>query len=238
MDAFIAAVVAGVIVALVSAIAAFYFGGVREEKRRQVETLRRLNERRAEAADGLRGQAYSAAEALKAWAREISDTLSVLALQDEEVEVVPTGWREQTELFLKAFATFEETGAEVEKRMASLRGYYQARSADLGAEASKVFNTFEGEFEERYQQISDPVKRSRKLLDEAYDLVGTRGVFKQAVRLPRLLGFKRGKMREAMQKNFSELGGGVELALSWNYKTHIEALEAEIKRATGMNLNE
>lgn len=63
-----------------------------------------------------------------------------------------------------------------------------------------------------------------------YELAATKGVFKQVARLPRLLGLTSDKRQAILSKNFTELLGGVQLAFDWNYRTHIDALEAEVKR--------
>jgi hypothetical protein len=68
MDAFITTVLAGIIVAVVGAIVAYYFGGVREKRKqeydrqkeeqiRQEERQKDQNKRRIEAVDGLRSRA-------------------------------------------------------------------------------------------------------------------------------------------------------------------------------------
>jgi hypothetical protein len=85
MDAFLTTVVAGVIVAVVGAILAFYFGRVQEQQQQNVERQREeqqqrreeqerrdqrekaLNERRFEGLNGIRRRAYGAVNTLMIW---------------------------------------------------------------------------------------------------------------------------------------------------------------------------
>lgn len=277
MDGFLATVMTGIIGALVGAIAAYYLGGVREKQKRILESQRhdqeRLEEerqkqyeRRNEALDELRGQAYSVSEAMKAWAREIKNAGSSEKGEGVESSVTIMGnisealnapiiFRDNIESDLKALSYFEQTGVEIEKRMASLRGRYHVHKPYLGVKANKIFNSFEVAFEERHHQILAPLTRWRNSLLQLHplaastakewehklggitNLLNTASSIRQIALNQRL--FKEAEIiSEGLVKSRDELKESIELALRWNSKTYIDALETESKSVSSMNRNQ
>jgi hypothetical protein len=192
VDTFLTTVVAGVVVAVVGAIAAFYLGGVREKHKRilakQAEEQRRLEEwrreeqgrieerkqreeerkqrvidRRAEALDDIRVQALYFANAFRTWTGKAAN-----------LEIPPKDEVEQAVGFSKEIADLIQQADEVSTRLAILKGHYNAHSPILEERSRNIIEVLEKQGVERHSFLSNQLKATAAALQPFLVLVLTR----------------------------------------------------------------
>jgi hypothetical protein len=150
MDAFITTVLAGIIVAVVGAIVAYYFGGVREKRKqeydrqkeeqiRQEERQKDQNKRRIEAVDGLRSRAYTVTTSFWSWFNrtfaEEEDVPFSVAKNPQNGDSV--------ESTVKRFPTLIREGKEdLEPQMTALWHYYAEKKPYLDPQTIELFEPF------------------------------------------------------------------------------------------------
>jgi hypothetical protein len=156
VDRFLTTVVAGVIVAIIGAIIAYYFGGVREkqkqtyemqkeQKREREEKRKEDNARRAEALTEIRNQALPLGEALKGWAN------SVARLPKK----IPTTAKNEDWLrFGREVTTLLHQRDSASNNMSDLKSYYWAQKPYLEAKQRSLVEPFATEFDGRYTALS------------------------------------------------------------------------------------
>src|SRR3712207_2290598 len=93
MDELIAAIIAGVVVTVVGAILAFYFGGVRERQRDKGKQQEEQNKRRAEALTEIKTLASVVVEDVRSWAENTAASLDVKKLPPTSVGAMQRGSR-------------------------------------------------------------------------------------------------------------------------------------------------
>src|SRR5215208_2685460 len=147
MDGFLAPVIPGVVGALVGAIAAFYLGGVREKQKWIEEREQKLNERRAEALDDIRAQAYSFAQLFGDWTGGASN-----------LRISPEDEGNQVLTFLKRLEELAQQGDEVSIELASLRGHYDAHRPKLDERTRNIVESFEEQAIERHSSLLNQIR--------------------------------------------------------------------------------
>jgi hypothetical protein len=128
MDALITTIVAGVVVAVIGAFAAYYFGG-RQEHYKQVYAKRRdeekqpeakqneLRKRRTEALAEIRSRAYSVVEDLKGLVERIASLHARLPGRYTRQR----SWK----AYVDEYARLAQQRDNIVKEMESLRAYYE-----------------------------------------------------------------------------------------------------------------
>jgi hypothetical protein len=194
VDTFLTTVVAGVVVAVVGAIAAFYLCGVREKHKRilakQAEEQRRLEEwrreeqgrieerkqreeerkqrvidRRAEALDDIRVQALYFANAFRTWTGKAAN-----------LEIPPKDEVEQAVGFSKEIADLIQQADEVSTRLVFLRGHYNAHSPILEEKSRNIVELIEKQGVERHSFLSNQLKATAASLQPFLVLIQTHQV--------------------------------------------------------------
>jgi hypothetical protein len=198
VDTFLTTVVAGVVVAVVGVIAAFYLGGVRERHKRilarQGEERRRLEEWRRE--EQGRIQARKEREQQRAEEREqrIIDRRAE-ALEDIRVqalyfanafrtwtdkaanlEIPPKDEVEQAVGFSKGLADLIQQADEVRTRLAFLSGHYDAHSPILEEKSRNIVELLERQGVERHSFLSNQLKATAASLQPFLVLIQTHQV--------------------------------------------------------------
>jgi chromosome segregation ATPase len=170
MNALITTILAGVVVAVIGAFAAYYFGGRRErqrqlyevrrdeEKQREDEEKQRkarqdeLREHRTEALAEIRTRSQSVVKELKSLAE-------TLARHHEEMPGGMTTMR-NWEDFFNEYERLAQQRDAISKEIAALRVYYEKQTPYLETTTRNLFASFDREFERRYSPLS------RNLYDE------------------------------------------------------------------------
>jgi len=195
VDTFLTTVVAGVVVAVVGAIAAFYLGGVREKHKpilaKQAEEQRRLEEWRREELGRMKER--------KQWEQqreeerkqrvidrraEALDDIRVQALyfanafrtwtgKAANLEVPPKDEVEQAVGFSKGLADLIQQADEVSTRLAILKGHYNAHSPILEERSRNIIEILEKQGVERHSFLSNQLKATAASLQPFLVLVQT-----------------------------------------------------------------
>jgi hypothetical protein len=226
MDAFLTTVLAGIIVAVVGAIAAYYFGGVREKRKqeyerqkeeriRQEERQKDQNRRQIEAVDGLRSRAYSAITAFTSWYRR-----SMVEGEDAPYDVAIQG--DHFESTVKRFPKLIEEGKEVEGQIRDLRLYYAEKTPYLEPETIELIESF-------YKTLQSLHLR---LMDSMGDLY-----WYYAQGHGRTSWWSDITLDEESSAQYHRAGQASLAArfdpIAWDYSPELEGLSAESKRLLG-----
>jgi hypothetical protein len=161
MDGLIATIIAGLVVTVIGAIVAFYFGGVREkqkreyesqieEQRRQEERRKELDKRRAGTFTEIQTRAFTIMDALDTWLRR-AETLGMIKPSEDALEVMPAeeAWRP----FFEEAEGLGNQGFDIVNEMASLRDYYQAHESSLKPSTRSLFMSFDEEVCIRFASV-------------------------------------------------------------------------------------
>jgi small-conductance mechanosensitive channel len=195
MDAFLTTVVGGVIVAIVGAIAAFYFGGLRERQRlaheRYLEDQRRLEERESqleereqEEQERLRkeqekvserrtqaiNEILARAHKVVADVRALGNRASSLPEKERELDGPLTvfGAKPVIERLRLEWQQILEQRDAVTNEIESLRSYYLAQESHLLPATRNLFESFDKDFDERYTPLSAQLASRQSLSDKSW----------------------------------------------------------------------
>jgi|SRR5215208_886383 len=172
-NSFLTTVLAGVIVALISAIAAYYFAGRQERQRqsfaRQLEEQRQLgekqqslNERRISAFDELRAQARSRCNAFIGWTERVASLeLGALpeSLPDKEKKVEAfQNLQETLAAFSGQVVELREQGNKIHSDISSLWDSYVNERPRFDSTTRSVFESFYKELEKRHTSVANALK--------------------------------------------------------------------------------
>jgi hypothetical protein len=189
MDALLTTIVAGAVVALIGAIAAYYFGGLRESQKQEYksrseeqEREEELNRRRVEALARIQAQASVIVEDVSSWAENVG------GLPESLPEVRLWGlqfWNPDGRLLSKKvrrlllkYSQVAQQRDAIATKMESLRLYYREQRPSLPTTARNLIESFEADFNKRYNPLSSrlqdyPSFRQRFRLKEDLDAVGS-----------------------------------------------------------------
>jgi hypothetical protein len=148
-DSFLTTVLAGIIVALVGGIVAFYLGGVRERHKR-------TSEQKEEVYEEMRKQAYSVGDALENWMFETSQCALKLPSLDRKGR-----YDMDIETFRKCkeqVRVVAEQAEDVSNAIRSLREYYRLKRPYLDSASQRAFEAFDKQVTLTYEQLSPPAR--------------------------------------------------------------------------------
>jgi DNA repair exonuclease SbcCD ATPase subunit len=242
LDGIVTTILAGVIVALIGAYAAYYFGGLRERHKQEEEAQKELSERRADAVAELRSRASSVGEALKSWANKWA------RIPEKIPRAGPSkNWAQYGSLFL----ALHQQEDSLLNSMSSLREFYQRQSPYLEAKHRRLYESFDKDFDSRYTTLSkhlDGVLKYRTTAESKQFLAAYEQLVAQVeIDQKRLAGFKwlsipfAGRWRrkvakevEREQENFSGLPEAARPAQEWDLQAHLRAFDAEAERLASL----
>jgi len=244
MDGLIATVVGGVIVTVLGAILAFYFGGLREEKRQrkeaqraqrdqQIEKQRKLGERRLEALSEIQTRARALVEDLRALAERVPRHI-------ENLPEGPTAFRTWFEYF-DAYEELANKSASVSSDMASLRAYYRRYEPYFEPTAHGIFESFSKEFDRQHTLLSQhlytsgAVRADHQQMKEMFIRNPNHPLilFGNALQIASLGTFNWLKSREYgqdLRQEFSNLIVGIKSVRKWDFEAHDAAFDEEIQK--------
>lgn len=198
MDTFLTTVVAGVVVAVVGAIAAFYLGGVREKQKRilarQGEEQRRLEEwrrgeqdrieerkereqqREEERKQRIIDRRAEALDDIRVQALYFANAFRTWTDKAANLEIPPKDEVEQAVGFSKGLADLIQQADEVSTRLAFLSGHYNAHSPILEEKSRNIVESFEKQGVERHFFLSNQLKATAASLQPYLVLVQTHQV--------------------------------------------------------------
>jgi hypothetical protein len=246
MDGFLASVLVGVIVAVVSAAAAYYFGvrqerqkrvyekqreeeerreeREREEQQRREERQKEQNKRYAEALDGIRDRGSATVTVYRAWVERVANDVAGIDRTKSYEE-----WREQ-------FGEFARQGDEdVGGEVASLKNYYLQQKPYLEPKTRQIFESFLEQLEERRSMLTYTLKES----SERYSDLRSKSQWKETVSsklwgyLAPDLDFGPVNYGERDSWGFNAYLYRLKQAIEWDYQSHLDALSAEAERLAG-----
>lgn len=195
MDTFLTTVVAGVVVAVVGAIAAFYLGGVREKHKRilakQAEEQRRLEEWRREEQGRIKERKQreqqreeerkqrvidrraEALDDIRVQALYFANAFRTWTGKAANLEIPPKDEVEQAVGFSKGLADLIQQAEEVSTRLAILKGHYNAHSPILEERSPNIIELLEKQGVERHSFLSNQLKATAASLQPFLVLVQT-----------------------------------------------------------------
>jgi hypothetical protein len=195
VDTFLTTVVAGVVVAVVGAIAAFYLGGVREKHKRilakQAEEQRRLEEWRREEQGRIKERKQreqqreeerkqrvidrraEALDDIKVQASYFANAFRTWTGKAANLEIPPKDEVEQAVGFSKGLADLIQQAEEVSTRLAILKGHYNAHSPILEERSPDIIELLEKQGVERHSFLSNQLKATAASLQPFLVLVQT-----------------------------------------------------------------
>jgi type II secretory pathway pseudopilin PulG len=248
MDAFLTSVVAGVMVAVAGAIAAFYFGGVREKQKqefeRQQEQQRQQeeqNRRRAEVLTKIQAQTSGIVEAVRSWAaKAVSLDLENPPLLNYSVfRPNPKGEEITTRQasLLKQYKEILQQRDSISQKMSLLRHYYEEQLPSLGGEQRNLFESFDKEFYNRYGSLSSQLP-DYETIEEHVRLAAE--PMERAARALVNIGGKdrvvnKDREMEALAKEGAGIPEAARHARDWDFRFYQDAFDKEIGRLTGSN---
>jgi hypothetical protein len=242
MNGLITTILAGVIVALIGAYAAYYFGGLRERQKQEEETQKEINERRADAVAELRSRASSVGEALKSWANTWARIPEKIPRVDE-----PMDW---ARFFRECVALLPQEDLLLNS-ISSLREFYRRQSPYLEPKQRRLYESFDKDFDRRYTTLSkylDGVLEYRttaegnqalaKIEQAAQEEADYRERLKVygPLLVPAIPFIRRRRRKRADEvyeehkKIFSGLREAARPAQEWNLQAHLRAFDAEAER--------
>jgi DNA repair exonuclease SbcCD ATPase subunit len=240
-DALITTILA-VVVAVIGAFAAYYFGGRRErqkqvyEERRDEEKQREaeqdeLRERRAEALTEMRTRSLSVVKELKS----LVERLTRLRAKMPERTALMSTWKN----YFNEYERLTQQRDAIAKEMASLRAYYEKQTPYLETTTRNLFTSFDREFERRYTPLSrnlfsDWARVQQQFLNEGPgSSAKIMTVLAQAATVGVFNVIMSASFRDVLEKEFSNMAEGIEAIQSWNVEAHEAAFDKEAKRVIG-----
>jgi hypothetical protein len=252
VDRVIASIIAGLVVTVIGAILAFYFGGVREKQRQiherqleeqrqreeerdqQIERQRELGERRLEALSEIRTSARSRVEDLRSLAERVARHIVQLPDATEAFQT----WA----IYLNEYEELAQQNASISSDMASLRAYYQKYEPYFETTTRYVIEAFNEEFERQHALLSKYLyagnarhihQQMKEWFDAKYHPLKIFGVALQVATLGGLNWGILRNYRKDMQEEFSYLTQAIESIQNWNFEAHEAAFDEEFKRIAG-----
>jgi len=154
MNGLLGTILAGVVVAVIGAFAAYYFGvrqerlkhayeKQREEQRRQEEEERELNKERSEVFDEIQPRALSVMQSFIDWCKSV-EVLPTIKPTEADVKFYEAPERAWRSYFEHMQAVWEKAN-ELENEIASLQGYYQSNESYLKPSTRTLFRSFDDE---------------------------------------------------------------------------------------------
>ena len=245
MDALITTILAGVVVAVVGAFAAYYFGGRRERQKQAYEARRdeerqreakqdELRERRIEALAEIQGRADSVVVDLKNLAE------SIVRLHEEEM---PKGiarhaiWKE----YFDKYARLAQQRDAIAKEMGSLRAYYDKQIPYLETTSCTLFTSFDREFKKRYMPLSrnlydEEARQGHQILNGIVNGSAAQRFITAVAQVSHFgldVVLNSRAARENLNEEFSNTAESIESIRNWNFQAHKAAFDKEIKRIAG-----
>jgi len=237
MDALITTILAGVVVAAIGALAAYYFGGLRErqtqtyeehrdEQKRQEARQDELNKERAKALDEMRTQCRLVIEAYEQWTARAANLEHI---SSPKIPIFST-WelpREVQESVGQGDAVLQEMKVQ--------DGLYQAHKPRLETRTRGVFESFHKEFNERHTLLQSRLRNLRTKMsissEEGASAVGLSSLplvnaIPSNLTQPRILA-------HLLQDDLREVSEAARFARGWDYAAHLRAFEMEAERVAG-----
>jgi uncharacterized membrane-anchored protein YhcB (DUF1043 family) len=164
MDAFLTTVIAGVVVAIVGGIIAYYFG---KRQQRQTQAYEREREEREQLEEKQKERKKQGAEVFGELERQMNSIIDALTEHLRRAKVLPdrqpsgetimdrlqwdwSAYDVWKPFLLELEALFTRTN-EIDKAMTSLRDYYHAHESSLEPTTHTLFASFDEEVISRYQ---------------------------------------------------------------------------------------
>src|SRR5215211_3707884 len=148
-NSFLTTVLAGIIVALVGGIVAFYLGGVRERRKR-------TSEQKEEVKEEIRKQAYSVVDALDNWMFETAQFALKFPSPDHKNRYVMSA----STLYIcrKQLRVVVEQAEDVSNTIRSLREYCRLKRPYLDSASQRAFEAFDKQVTLIYERLNVPVR--------------------------------------------------------------------------------
>jgi len=145
MNALITTIIAGAVVAVIGAFAAYYFGGQREIQKQVYEARREeqrgLNRQRVEAFDEIRTRVSSGTQAIIDWCKIVM-RVPIASPSENDVESFRAPEKVWRPYFERVQAVTEKAD-ELENELEHLRSYYQANEEYLKPSTRSRLDAFE-----------------------------------------------------------------------------------------------
>jgi hypothetical protein len=171
-NGFLTTVFAGVIVALIGGIIAFYFGGVREKQKLVDQREKELNERRFEAVDAMRPRVRSVGNAFRNWTEKVMKLKVILpeSLPAEKDSPALRTLQQSITALSAQLAEIREQAEGNRNDMTSLWNFYEERRPYLEDTTRHVIESFAKDFETRHTSVvnalaADPTVGAKVDLD-------------------------------------------------------------------------
>jgi hypothetical protein len=235
MDGLIATIIAGLVVTVIGAILAFYFGGVREKHKREYEQQEakqsELTRRRTEAIDQLRPRVYGI----------VTDVRSLGEKATNVVGKLPTGFvgrnfgsEPKLHEILRAYDQIMMQRDSIATEMEALRRYFMVEATYLPVTTRSIFESFNEEFDRRFTLLSaqivdyEPIVGYRIAEHDRKSIAGkTYTAF---------MGIDIRKALKDLEKVWAGLSETAKPAREWNPQTYEAAFDKESKRIAGNRL--
>jgi hypothetical protein len=257
MDGLITTIVAGVVVTVIGAIVAFYFGGVREREKQLYENQREQQKQLVEREEELKKHRTEALHELQARGsvivQDVRRTAENAVSLHETLERFPPNWskwrfsrlsgQDPAQLVsetMQKYAEIMRQRESISAAMDSLRHYYQTQAPYLSAKERNLFEAFDHDLQRRYTPLFASLPDYQSVRKDLYLAEDVKGVDKV-----RYLLFEEPegdwsnvRVMLRLREQISGLPEAAGDALESNFQEHRTAIAKEIEALEGIGSSE